>query len=186
LGGLMIGETADVFARDPTGRYWYIRNPNTPGFCWIWAEYATITGDSSILPVYTPEPTPTPLPTSTPPADFTVAYSNLVNCGGVYAFRFQVTNTGSLTLESIQINITDNTTLSTVVHTLDKFRNVLAGCLADTSYESLAPGASASVASVPGLLSYNPTGHSITASVKICTVNGLGGGCTIKVEAFTP
>jgi hypothetical protein len=186
LGGLMVGETAQVFAVDPTGRYLYIRNPDVAGFCWIWAEYATLDGNASLLPVYTPEPTPTPLFTPTPPAEFTVAYTHLVNCGGSYVFRFLVTNTGSMPLESIRIDILDNSTATTAVHVLDGFRNVLTGCLADTYYDFLAPGASTYVATSPGNLAYDPSGHSISAGVSICTLDAMLGACTGKVLTFTP
>ena len=44
-GALLVGEVAQVLGRDPTGNYWYIPNPDEPGdYCWVWGEYATISG----------------------------------------------------------------------------------------------------------------------------------------------
>ncbi|MBI3158206.1 MAG: hypothetical protein HYZ26_01230 [Chloroflexi bacterium] len=65
-GALLVGEKAEVLARDPSSNYYYIPNPDGSGNCWVWAQYATIEGDASALPVYTPPPTPTPTYTPTP------------------------------------------------------------------------------------------------------------------------
>ena len=56
-GALLAGETAEVFGRDPSGRYWYIRNPESGSkFCRVWGEYALVTGNTSFPPIYTPTP----------------------------------------------------------------------------------------------------------------------------------
>lgn len=65
-GALLVGEKADIVARDPSGYFWYIENPDKPGeFCWLWGNYAAIEGDTSKLPVFTPIPPPTFTPTAT-------------------------------------------------------------------------------------------------------------------------
>jgi hypothetical protein len=62
-----VGETAEVVARSSAGNYWYIVNPDLPGeFCYLWGEYATVAGDTAVLPAFTPPPSPTPTNTSTP------------------------------------------------------------------------------------------------------------------------
>jgi hypothetical protein len=65
------GQTAQVVGKNtPTG-YWIINNP-TGGTCWLWGQYAVVSGNTSGLPEYPPPPTPTarftrtPKPTSTP------------------------------------------------------------------------------------------------------------------------
>ena len=95
-GALLVGETAQVYARDPSNRYWYIRNPD-PGaeFCWVWGEYATLTGPLMLLPVYTPPPTPTPTMTPTPSPSFTAEYSSLDSCVGWWV-EIKLKNTGPL------------------------------------------------------------------------------------------
>jgi len=58
LGGLLPGVMADVVALDTSGQYYYIRNPqDTQNFCWLWGYYATLVGDGSNLPRFTPMPT---------------------------------------------------------------------------------------------------------------------------------
>ena len=65
VGALLVGEEAEIVGRESTGRFWYIRNPdNITQYCWVWDEYATVRGDTSMLAVLTPPPTPTPAPGS--------------------------------------------------------------------------------------------------------------------------
>lgn len=54
-----VGQTAQVLGKDPTGEFYYISDG-----CWVWGEYATISGDTAGIPVFTPPPTPTYTPTS--------------------------------------------------------------------------------------------------------------------------
>lgn len=66
LGALLVGETAEIAGRDPSGDYWYIRNPDDPAnFCWLWGEYAEAVGNYGSVPILTPPPTPTPTYTAT-------------------------------------------------------------------------------------------------------------------------
>src|SRR5215207_9665958 len=77
VGALVVGQVAEVIGRDSTGNYWYIRDPNSSsGFCWLWGEYATLTGNTSALPMFTPPPTPTPSP------NFEVDYGGKDTCAG--------------------------------------------------------------------------------------------------------
>jgi hypothetical protein len=72
LGALLVGETAEIVGRDPSGEYWFIRNPDNPtGFCWLWGEYAVPVGNFGSLPILTPPPSPTPTYTSTATATYT-------------------------------------------------------------------------------------------------------------------
>ena len=66
VGSLMVGETAEVVGRSPYGDYWIIKNPDNPGTCWLWGLHATVTGDTSNLPVIQPPPTQTPTQTPKP------------------------------------------------------------------------------------------------------------------------
>jgi len=68
------GSTAQVVGKDTADNYWIINNPSG-GTCWLWGQYATLSGDTSGVPDYptpamsittTPKPTKTPMPTKTP------------------------------------------------------------------------------------------------------------------------
>jgi hypothetical protein len=63
VSGLNPGETAEVVGKYTPANYWIILWPG--GTCWLWGQYATITGDPSGLPEFTPPPTPTPAFTPT-------------------------------------------------------------------------------------------------------------------------
>ncbi|MDY6873758.1 MAG: hypothetical protein SVR81_07315 [Chloroflexota bacterium] len=60
IGGLLVGEEAEVVGASTDGQYWIIRNPDQNGECWLWGNYASVTGETADLPRYTPPPTPTP------------------------------------------------------------------------------------------------------------------------------
>jgi hypothetical protein len=70
IGALLIGEQAVVVGKYTPGNYWIINNPDAAGTCWLWGQYATVTGNTAGLPEYTPPPTPTATstPTLAPPS----------------------------------------------------------------------------------------------------------------------
>ncbi|MBI3151693.1 MAG: hypothetical protein HYZ21_06145 [Chloroflexi bacterium] len=80
IGGLNVGQTAIVVGKNSSTNYWIINNPGKSGTCWLWGEYATVSGNTAGLTEYSIPPTPTPSPTSTPTSTPTppTAASNLV------------------------------------------------------------------------------------------------------------
>jgi hypothetical protein len=66
VGGLLVGEEAVVVGKFSGGNYWIINNPDAAGTCWLWGEYATVSGNTAGLPDYPAPPTPTPTFTPTP------------------------------------------------------------------------------------------------------------------------
>lgn len=75
LGVLMMGVQAEVVGIFPEWDYWIIKNPDKPGVCWLWGQYATVVGETAGLPLYTPPPTPTPTRTATPTQTLTPAFN---------------------------------------------------------------------------------------------------------------
>lgn len=65
ISALLIGQKAEVVARNADGSYWVIRNPAGSGTCWLWGFYATVEGPTAGLPVWDSPPTPTPVATIT-------------------------------------------------------------------------------------------------------------------------
>lgn len=60
LDGLMVGEMAEIVKLAPAGvDYVVIKQPHGTGECWLWLQYATVTGDTSRLPIANIPPTPT-------------------------------------------------------------------------------------------------------------------------------
>ena len=50
------GMSFEVVGANRSLNYWIIRNP-AGGTCWLWGQYAIVTGDTSTLPEYPPPPT---------------------------------------------------------------------------------------------------------------------------------
>lgn len=60
LGALLIGKSAEVVGKNTTSGYWIIKNPERAGNCWLWGNYATVSGDTSTLQEFPIPATPTP------------------------------------------------------------------------------------------------------------------------------
>jgi hypothetical protein len=178
VGALLEGEEAEIVAKDSQGLYWYIRNPDKEGgFCWLWGNYASTTGDTGSLPVFTPPPTPTSA------VAFTVSFKEVDNCGANWYVEFNIKNTGNLIFQSVRIQVTDNNTSETVTNQANEFTD-WNGCVAGVSQVDLIPGESGNTTS--GALSNNPSGHNLSATIKLCSENGLGGECVNRSISFTP
>jgi uncharacterized protein YgiM (DUF1202 family) len=66
IDGLFVGQSAQVVGKNTATGYWIIQRLNGSGICWLWDEYATVSGNTAALPEYPIPPTPTPTKTSTP------------------------------------------------------------------------------------------------------------------------
>ena len=58
IGGLRVGENAEVVGKNTSYKYWIIKNPDENGSCWLWGYYATVVGDTNNLQEYTVPPIP--------------------------------------------------------------------------------------------------------------------------------
>jgi hypothetical protein len=177
---LMVGQTAEVVGRDAYGQYWVIRDPSHPAdTCWLWGRYATVTGDWSALPIVTPPPTPTP------PPSFAFSYDFWGMGPGYQCFRFDVTNTGSLTWESYTITLHNSAHATTATGSADEFVGYDDWCMSTGSQSDLGPGETG-MASVVTHLAYNPAGETFDTTLQLCSQNGLGGTCRSQTISFTP
>ncbi len=178
IAGLFVGQQEKAIARNPQGNYWYITNPEEEGeFCWIWGEYATVTGDTAALPVYTPGPTPTP------PVRFTAQYMAVEECKGAYQLEFFVTNTGFVTLESIATTVEDTVTDTIVSKTRTNFK-AKDGCEDQFKKEKLEEEDSGYTTSPD--LPEDPTGNLLFVTMNACTTDELGGDCREISFYLTP
>ncbi|MEA3349535.1 MAG: hypothetical protein U9Q82_02815 [Chloroflexota bacterium] len=66
LGILNTSEQAEVVGKYPPADSWIIQNPDHAGTCWLWGQYAQVSGNTDDLPVMQPPSTPTPTFTLTP------------------------------------------------------------------------------------------------------------------------
>ena len=183
-GALLVDETAQVLARDPTGRYWYIPNPDSPGhFCWVWDEYATFTGFTGALPIYTPPPTPTPSFTPTPAANFTADYDGFVWCSGSWWIEISLKNTGPLAFRSMEIVLRDLDLETSESLEANEFVDK-PSCSSSSSKLTLEPGETRMVSSPA--LNNDPSGHKLRARVTLCSKTNQEGVCVTQTINFKP
>jgi hypothetical protein len=177
VGALLLGEVAEVAGRNPIGNYWYIRNPDqSNGFCWLWGEYATVTGNTSMLPIYTPPPTPTPTP------NFAAFYAGKDTCTGWW-MDIELDNTGGVSFRSIALTLRDTITDTVLSMYADSFTD-LSGCGTPNTKDTLSPGDTRIVSSPA--FTYDPTGHTLRATITLCSSPGQAGMCVTQVINFTP
>lgn len=187
LATVKIGQKVEVIARNPENDSYYVKNPyESNSTCWLYGKYATVTGNAGALPVSTMNPTPTPTNTPTPTAGFTVSYVGLETCGPQYAFKLFIKNTGSSIWQYIAITGSDTVTAFAINHSSNTFKEY-AGCVAGVTQADLTPGETSYVLNVsPGQFNYDPTGHNISITVTLCSVDGGAGTCKSIPLSFTP
>ncbi len=59
------GQSAQIVGKYSAANYWIINNPSG-GTCWLWGQYAVLSGNTAGLPEYTPPPVPTPAEPAAP------------------------------------------------------------------------------------------------------------------------
>jgi hypothetical protein len=180
-GTLMKGESAEVYGRDPTSEYFFIRNPD-PGveFCWIWGEFATTSDSLLLLPVMMPPPTPSPTMTPTPVPSFDMEFIGTIKCAG-WRMKIQVTNTSSQPFKSMAIVIKDESTEVELVFNSDEFTE-LDGCVKVTAKDRIDSGDTFIISSPQ--FDQSPKGHQFRAFITLCTEKGQSGGCITRKLNF--
>ena len=182
------GQKVEVLSQNPERDSYYVKNPyQGDSYCWLWGKYATLTGNVGGLSISTMQPTPTPTNTPTPTPGFTVNFSSLETCGGSYAFKLFIKNTGSLIWQSINMTGSDTSTGFPINQTQNNFKEY-SGCNATTLQADLTPGEESYVLNTePGqFFGYDPTGHTISITVTLCSLDGLGGTCKSIPITFKP
>ena len=183
-GALLVGEVAQVYGRNASGNYWYIRNPDSPNnFCWVWGQYATVVGNILSLPIYAPPPTPTPTLTATPLPDFDASFSSTDNCNNNWWVEIKLKNTGSLDFKSVGMTVTDTVSGVVLADYADGFTDI-SGCLTSATRDTLAAGKTY-VMSAP-TFTYDPSGHKLRTTITLCSDLGQSGTCLTKTISFKP
>ena len=178
IGYLLVGEVAEVIAKDPSGLFYYIRNPDNPnGYCWVTGQYAVVSGNVSVLPIYTPLPTPTPSPA------FEVSFKSLQHCGSSWWINFLLKNTGTSFFESVSLSVKDMVTGVTVTTQSNEFLSNT-GCSKSHAIDDLDPGESHEVSSPA--FSADPHSHKMKATITVCTKDDLEGVCLLQTINFKP
>lgn len=190
LGVINVGEKAQLVGSNADRDTWVIKLPSNPAItCWIWGLYASVEGNIAGLPVVPVPPTPTPLftrtPTGTltPQSSFSLAFASTDYCLGLYRIKFKITNTGAVTWESNRVSVTDENLNLTLKVSRDKFLYYSSNCgeLGDFNLEKGEIGFTTSEG-----FAANPRGHAISATVRVCSQDGLTGTCQAQTISFKP
>lgn len=177
-GALLVGETTEVVGWEGSGEYWYVRNPDKAGdFCWVWGKYATLTGSPAGLPALTPPPTPTPAP------DFSIVSVRVDSCVGWF-ISVKVKNTGTITFDSIRVNVEDTNTKKTVGSPVYDGFEEWKGCIGSAPINTLASGKTGYVQSND--FNYDPSGNNLKITVTLCSEDGGGGMCVSRSKTVKP
>jgi hypothetical protein len=185
VGALLVGEVAEVVGRHADRDYWIIRNPDRPSeLCWLWGEYATLTGNPGALPEFTPPPSPTPSPTPTPAPGFDASFSGMESCAGTgWWLDVELENTGGTPFQSIAMTVQDTVTNIVLSLYSDDFadRN---GCNETNTRDNLPAGGELLVSSQ--VFPADPSGHEIRVTITLCSNPGQSGMCATETITFTP
>jgi hypothetical protein len=177
---LTVGEEAEIVARSSNPDYLVIEVPGSPGReCWLWMEYAQVTGSTEGLPEATPPPTRTPEPTATPDFNFTASAVGISSCGPGESMFLRITNIGASDIASYYASVTNQDTSETVTNQSNTFGQT-PNCIT-ASVPAIPPGSSAYTAfnfSAP------IAGARIVGSLEACTGDGLGGFCRTRPITF--
>ena len=180
VGILLVGETAEIVGREPKGEYWYIRNPDADEgveFCWVWGEYAIISGDTLPLLYLSPPPPPT--------ASLDMVFEKMDTCATTRWVNFKLTNKSGISFKYINIVLTDtDTDPVTVVSSKANEFTYNDGCSQPVTTKSLVAGGTLSVSSP--FFAYNFSGHELNVKVTACTETDQAGTCITKELNFTP
>jgi hypothetical protein len=180
LGVLSVDEEAVVLAKSDLPDYWLITNPDTEGGenCWLWGAFATIEGDTSNLPIITPEPTPTPY------VGFDIWFHGFEPCGGSQTAIFAIRNAGAVRIWSGWV----------AVYAMDPLDDLYGPAkerhpFADRPLPACPPGHGNEL--YPGEIRYIhtplsnvPHDRDAYAEVTLCTADHGGGDCVTKIGYF--
>ncbi|GAB4487698.1 MAG: hypothetical protein Fur0016_01270 [Anaerolineales bacterium] len=60
------GQKAEITGKSEQGNFWFIKNPNGEGTCWVAGDFIRTSGSVHVLPTVTAPPTPTAAPPKAP------------------------------------------------------------------------------------------------------------------------
>lgn len=166
------GQILEVAAKDLGGGYWFVRNPEKPEEqCYLLAQNISISGDTSGLPKFTPQPSPTAAPY------FKVEFKKFETCEGKDFANFIVENTGSVPFRSAYVKVIDQKADKSVEQALNAF-DLRVGCTLAKNIAPLEPGATGYVHSPS--FTWNVHKDKLRATIMLCTEKDLKGTCVTQ------
>jgi hypothetical protein len=167
------GQILEVVANDLGAGYSFVRNPENPEEqCYLLTNSLTISGDTSVLPKFTPLPSPTAAPY------FNVSFKKMETCQGEDYAIFDVENAGSVAFSSFYIKVTDQKADRSVEHVVNAF-DQWTGCIIARDISPLGRGETGFVHSPHFKWKVNE--DNLRAVIMLCTEKNLVGTCVTQV-----
>jgi hypothetical protein len=167
-----VGQKLEVIAKDLGAGYWFTKNPDQPDEqCYLLAQNITISGDTSALPKFTPQPSPTAAPY------FTVSFRKFDSCRGDDFALFIVENAGSVPFRSAYVKVTDQKVNKSVEQALNAFDQYV-GCVLAKNVAPLNSGETGYVTSPSFNWAVNK--DKLRAVIMLCTEKDLKGTCVTQ------
>jgi len=171
------GANLKVVSNTTDSHYIIVENPSSPGqTCWLWTEFVDISGNIAGLPVATLPVLPTPAMV------FTISYYRVEECSD-WSLAFKVANTGSTTLQSYKVVAQDLDEHTQETTTKNDF-NERQACQDSENIPYLETGDKGFIYADD--FPFDPSGHSIKATITICSNNDLSSVCMTQVLSFKP
>ena len=158
------GDTLTILGRNEEDTFWYVKWQNGEVVeCWMWNEYVSPEGAIENLPVITPPPSPVPV------LGFVLSYKDT---NGETTVNVYLRNSGNIPLASYSATFKDKDTGEVLAKTSNSF-----GAMASVGVGNI------TIISSPGF-SASTIGHSMTVSVKACTLDNQSGKCSTVSTNF--
>jgi hypothetical protein len=167
------GQALEIVANDLGAGYIFVKDPEKPDDpCYLLTQNIKASGDTSVLPKFTPPPSPTAAPY------FNVSFRKFDTCSGKDYAIFTVENAGSIPFRSFYIKVTDQKADKSVEHVVNAFDN-WTGCIIAKDISPLERGATGYVHSPP--FNWNVAKDRIRAVIMLCTDKDLKGTCVTQI-----
>lgn len=178
LGTLQVGQEAEVIGQNEYHDTWVIKLPvNPPITCWLWGNYATLSGNAALVPVIQTPPTPTPNP------DFSFSYRFWGVGPGIQCIYFDVKNTGATTWQSYTLQLLNVTQAISGSRNANAFIHYDDWCLPTDTQQDLTAGESG-IASVVMAMPAPFNGNTFNASLTLCSEDNQAGICLTKTSTY--
>ena len=166
-----VGQLLNVVAKDLGGGYWFVQNPEKlEEQCYLLAQNIKISGNTDVLPKFTPLPSPTSAPY------FEVTFKKFDTCENRDYVIFDFVNKGSFVFRSVYIRVI-NKGGESVEQAFNAF-DLKAKCVLIKNIAPLDPGKSGYVYSPQ--FTWSGHGTKLRAIIMACTEKNLKGSCVTQ------
>jgi hypothetical protein len=167
-----VGQQLNVVAKDLGGGYWFVQNPEKlEEQCYLLAQNIKITGDTEVLPKFTPLPSPTAAPY------FEATFRKFDICENRSYVVFDIENLGSFAFRSVYIRVINQKSGESVEQAYNAF-DLRVKCVLARNIAPLDVGKSGYVYSPQ--FKWSGHGERLRVIIMACTEKNLKGSCVTQ------